>query len=323
MYMLERHYEEITKGMPDRTQLQAVNITNATKWFFEDTSKDEYHLRDDFPIVTPPFDLMWMEFLAPKYTAKKGKLIALPPIANSLGCIVARIPVTYEERVAVFHTDVLSVIANLRQRDATGRAELPDSMSRKARNQAAIDAGREARWIVVWKFYVMTNAYTDVTTGRRARKDDLLHMGNVLAYIDFDGGLIYENYLMATAKRFSGDTIDLPFGPVLFATSLMHAKNVHLVDNPLPPAVAKRRQHEGKPAITFKTLTIDPMRKQASSATEGGNTGAKRAMHIVRGHFKDYRDSGGLFGKYKGLYWWDMHVTGNDKLRKVIKDYQV
>jgi len=29
MYMLERHYDELTKGLEDRTQLQAVNITNA------------------------------------------------------------------------------------------------------------------------------------------------------------------------------------------------------------------------------------------------------------------------------------------------------
>lgn len=322
MYMLERHYEEITKGMPDRTQLQAVNITNAATWFFEDPSKDEYDLRDDFPIVTPPFDVMWMEFLAPKRAMKNGKFVDLKRTIESIGCIVGRISIPHEERVSVLENDLILRIASAPQRSPT--AILPSDTERKARNTDAVNAGREARWLVVWKFYARTNSYVDVATGRSLRGGDLVHMANVFAYIDYDGALIPENYLFAMARWASSHTRgEVPFGPVLFATSLMHAKNVQMIDSPLPPAVLKRRQKDGKPAITFKTLVIQSMRKQAKEATEGGDTSAKRAMHIVRGHFKDYRNSGGLFGKHRGLYWWDMHVAGNDKFGKVIKDYQV
>ncbi len=46
-------------------------------------------------------------------------------------------------------------------------------------------------------------------------------------------------------------------------------------------------------------------------------------MHIVRGHFKDYRNGGGLFGKLKGLYWWDMHVAGDISNGQIVKDYSI
>jgi hypothetical protein len=59
--------------------------------------------------------------------------------------------------------------------------------------------------------------------------------------------------------------------------------------------------------------------------TEGDiqHNGIAKALHICRGHFKDYRNSAGLFGKYKGLYWWDMHTRGTEKAGVVIKDYRV
>jgi hypothetical protein len=33
-------------------------------------------------------------------------------------------------------------------------------------------------------------------------------------------------------------------------------------------------------------------------------------MHICRGHFRDYREGKGLFGKYKQLVWTPMTVRG-------------
>jgi len=46
-------------------------------------------------------------------------------------------------------------------------------------------------------------------------------------------------------------------------------------------------------------------------------------LHITRGHFKDYRDGKGLFGKYQGLFWWDQHVRGDPDNGVVLKDYHV
>ena len=37
--------------------------------------------------------------------------------------------------------------------------------------------------------------------------------------------------------------------------------------------------------------------------------GLKRALHICRGHFKDYREGRGLFAKTHGIWWWDFRLT--------------
>ena len=52
--------------------------------------------------------------------------------------------------------------------------------------------------------------------------------------------------------------------------------------------------------------------------------GAKKALHICRGHVKDFRRSEkGLFGKYRDLYWWESHVRGTAKAGMVYSDYEV
>ena len=112
--------------------------------------------------------------------------------------------------------------------------------------------------------------------------------------------------------------------PILFALSLMNAKNVSIVDAPpLPPAVAKKRERKGQPVLKFKTLHIEPMRARVKREKQEGQSEVKLALHLCRGHFKDYRDSGGLFGKYKGLYWRDSHVRGTEEAGRVIKDYEL
>ena len=59
--------------------------------------------------------------------------------------------------------------------------------------------------------------------------------------------------------------------------------------------------------------------------TEGQSqsTGIKQGLHICRGHFKDYTRGRGLFGRFKGLYWWDSQVRGTAEKGIVVKDYRV
>jgi hypothetical protein len=114
--------------------------------------------------------------------------------------------------------------------------------------------------------------------------------------------------------------------PVLMATSLLHAKNVSIereppIDAPLQRAHAKRY---GRPRVRFHVLHIDPMRKVLRAAgAETPDTGVRQAMHLVRGHFLDYRDGRGLFGRFRGLYWWDQHVAGRLDEGFVAKEYVV
>lgn len=153
------------------------------------------------------------------------------------------------------------------------------------------------------------------------------------AYLCRDGQIIDDYYIlfgrMFSISPFTGEVQTLSEArgipmlfPFLFSLSLMHAKNVHLEDIPIPERVRKKREKRDKPVVQYKTLRVESIRKQSSEA-RNGQSSVKNALHFVRGHFKDYRQSKGLFGKYKGLYWWDMHVRGDEASGKVIKDYEV
>lgn len=311
MWMLEQYYEEITRNHPDRTQIQPVNITAAANWYFEDSPKEIWDIRDDFPFVVPPFPSMWMEYKSPKRLNINGQIKTISPLIESIGCMSFAYKVAREDSRLVIERDFIRRM--LLQIAADAGTNLKGQFVNQ-RNLNALAAGREAHWIAVWHFFASTKIH------------GLFSTNSVAAYIDPEGKIVSENYIVfgrQNVLEYMGTAAAEGLNPILFATSLMHAKNVSLEPDPLPAAVAKRRAKEGKPTITFKVLQINPIRRQADKEHSPGETGAKRAMHIVRGHFKDYRDGTGLFGKLKGLYWWDMHVAGDKANGQVIKDYTI
>jgi hypothetical protein len=115
---------------------------------------------------------------------------------------------------------------------------------------------------------------------------------------------------------------------LFYAISLMHCKNVQTEqidpNAQLPRRVREHWEKKGKPALTkYYTLKIDPMCSSNSPARNSNASGANQAFHIKRGHFKDYRNSKGLFGKYKGLFWWPESVSGNAQFGAIEKDYEI
>jgi hypothetical protein len=112
--------------------------------------------------------------------------------------------------------------------------------------------------------------------------------------------------------------------PLFLATSLLHCKNTSTADHCPPPKLNKayRRRH-GRPLVSYKTLTVTPMKGRKKGADVAAGAADPKALHLCRGHFKDYRKSGGLFGKHKGLFWWDMHARGALDQGAVVKDYAI
>lgn len=113
----------------------------------------------------------------------------------------------------------------------------------------------------------------------------------------------------------------MALAPALLAISFMHCKNVKLEEQALPRR--KRKKRKTQPVDKYYTLEIEPMKKVLRSEGNSESTGIKHALHICRGHFKDFRNGAGLFGKYKGLYWWDSQVRGNKNHGTVSKNYNV
>jgi len=98
---------------------------------------------------------------------------------------------------------------------------------------------------------------------------------------------------------------------ILFQTfAFMHCKNVVVDDDRLPTALAKsfKRKHGSLPMI-FKTIRVVPLTEFRRGITHKPRGQEGVALHIVRGHFKDYRERG-LFGKTKGIFWWDQSLSG-------------
>jgi hypothetical protein len=111
--------------------------------------------------------------------------------------------------------------------------------------------------------------------------------------------------------------------PALLAVSFMHCRNTVVRDVAPEPRLEKANRRRGKPPfVRYKVLEIEPVKKILAAQGNAQVTGLKQALHICRGHFKDYREHG-LFGKRKGLYWWDMHVRGTVKQGVVLKDYKM
>lgn len=108
----------------------------------------------------------------------------------------------------------------------------------------------------------------------------------------------------------------------LFGVSLMHCRNVSVVDTEekVSRQVRRARERKGKvPALKYKTLQIKP----TGRGGDAGETTDVTPLHICRGHFKTYTEDAPLFGRIVGTYWWSDQVRGRAKNGLVVKDYKV
>lgn len=114
--------------------------------------------------------------------------------------------------------------------------------------------------------------------------------------------------------------------PVPFmALTFMHIKNVRTIEGPAhSPRLQKARQDKGKfPLLRWHTLTVNPFKNAMAAANEGNTALTPKALHRIRGHYKNYTGDHPLFGKYTGMYWWDAHARGSHQAGIVLKDYRV
>jgi hypothetical protein len=110
--------------------------------------------------------------------------------------------------------------------------------------------------------------------------------------------------------------------PALLAVTFCNCKNVAKVQNVPSKELVNARDKKDRPAFTYTTLRIDPMKEVLRKEGESEVTGLKKALHICRGHFAQY-EAKGLFGKHKGTFWVPQHVKGHQKHGVAIKTYDV
>lgn len=135
------------------------------------------------------------------------------------------------------------------------------------------------------------------------------------------------------SEETSQDTHELLIGmlqmylyPCLLALSFMHCRNVKVRQVTPPPKLSKKREKKtGLPLLKYRILLIDHMKQILEQEGHASSEGLQKALHICRGHFKNYgRDGKGLlFGKHAATVWIPMHIRGNAEEGIVVKDYDV
>jgi len=169
------------------------------------------------------------------------------------------------------------------------------------------------------------------------RNGEVLKTHTTIVFLDEDGFAATSQLLTKThdgAEELAGlgdrpsseiaKFLHMFMDPIHFGLSLCHASNVEIGEDPVPPAVQKKRRKAGKnPGKTFKTLEIEPMIEQARYESSNGESELERAQHICRGHFKTYTEENPLFGEHTGTYWWGQHLRGTKDAGEVEKDYRV
>ena len=107
--------------------------------------------------------------------------------------------------------------------------------------------------------------------------------------------------------------------------SMLNCANIETVEHKAPDAFQKARTKSGKkPFVSYHTVRVDLDKtpRQITAPSLPGDVTTPR-LHKKRGHMKDYRRGKGLFGRYKGVWFWGDMISGSEEAGVVVSDYEV
>jgi len=296
--LIDRVLESGHKGTEYLDTFVVFDVTNVARYYYEGNDKEVWGLADDFPNIAPPFSRLWFEYAPSKIAWSDGRRVE-----TSIGQLVRKCGVAME-------CFALDDVANMPEREAEVWQRLVASLSREPRWLCSAGVVMEGvdKNIAPFPGIAMWGVSED---GSYLGKNGMLHCIAPQPVSDFYGNTFADEL---------GLFLHIPF----LALSFLHCRNVKIVE-PLPnPKWDRARMKSGKkPLVRYETLEIEPMKRVLKEQGERDTKGLKHALHICRGHFKDFSEGGGLFGKYHGMYWWESQVRGRASEGIVVKDYSV
>lgn len=312
-------YLKLYKGNKEEFLSSAVlvDITPVAQWFYEDDDRLEFDVAKDMPVLIPPWNLTWMEYQSPEWFLEGKNKYRHPFAGRRAGAQIVRIELPDSDND--MPNDPLGIMGEyINAPYETGFFDRETKNARMSAFSRHLEQGDHPHWVIG----MMTMAET--SSGIRP-------LGKAVYCVGEDGNLLEDMSIFFVPKVIASDLPDhgpaaMDFWVYALAITFFHCKNIQVIDLPgLPPKVLAKRQKEGRPEVKFKTLVVEPLRKQTRLESSGEMSGGslRRALHIARGHFKDYRDGGGLFGQHHGLYWWEMHVRGDADSGVIVKDYKI
>lgn len=322
MRMLDEFKElrQLWSEVPASAIAAAVDISEPVRFFYEDSSREEWDFREDFHCTASPFQFAWYECAAPRWSNNEGERIAGPGTINSrLGWAVSCIPIPLEQRATAPQENPL--VSLFFQQAGEAAAKI-----------MRFDGPAPTRGDEIPAFMQSATSYW------RTRAGQLLRVAVQFDYLDEQGLPIINarrtlvlnktlNDALQTREALADEALGIAhatFMPLAFAVGFLHCKNVSLVPVEIPEKVKRKRIARGQhPGVEFKELRIEPMKRILRTEGRSGEVGLKRALHICRGHFATYTEERPLFGKIAGTFWMPAHVRGSKDAGEVRKSYKV
>lgn len=111
-------------------------------------------------------------------------------------------------------------------------------------------------------------------------------------------------------------------GVALWALLLLSCKNVTTVES--QPCYRNNKRQKDPSRVVHRELHVQvpPGRKRSHSLSESDEK-VGTAFHVRMGHFADYTQGKGLFGKYHGKYWIPAITVGDVDYGTVLKSYKL
>lgn len=256
-------------------ELPVIEMSNVSRYYYE--SEQEYwDLRDDFPNLAPPYPAMWFE-------SKMQKRI------HSKDC---------------GDTDVAALVPN-------GRVGAVIHALDPATQKFEGEPPAGTKWVLWCELYI--------DFGRRGVTCEGPH-GSIFLCVSAEGAILETPWMQSYIDDVHHDpqAVDLMESiitwlyPAFLTICFLHCKNVTMVENAVPKPLAKKyREKHGITPTSYKTLVIEPLKQILRREGGSDKVGVQKALHICRGHFRDYREGRGLFGKYHGQFWMPSIVRGS------------
>ena len=329
--------------MEKATRIKADNVA---EYLFVGTPQEEWDLIEDFPKPVPPFPVTWIEWAWPRFSNSNGVMAR----SEHYGMRGATLIVT--ETMENLHALELSDEDKLKS--MLQSMALADDKTRAILQEHRPDV-RECPPEIRQKLLAQYERLRQQLVGQ-SQHPQMPYWGlAVFLFLEIRGVNGDLPCLVPAESRFmlsrSGDVLPVPgrpgpHPPAFFSTplterltqglpsqlffiplltlSFLNCKNVLRVAVQPPEKLNKARVRRGKlPLVSYYTLEITPMKEVLRIEGRSEETGLRRAWHQCRGHFADYTQGKGLFGKYHGQFWVPMHMRGTHAAGEVIKDYAV
>lgn len=281
-------------------EAQIIACDEVTRFYYEESDKDRWSLKDDFPNLAPPHPIMFLQTKAPRFIR-----------SHDYG------DVAWEDEITEWGILLMAIDPDKARSiglDADGVLDVAGS-----------------KWVYEGVLFIVMN---DKLRGPCAQMAFAIAEDG--SYVPTShGGILLQSVLHNTDKpEFDSGIASSMFEmvkPLLLSICFMHCKNVVRV--PVEPKLTRqqrRRANAGAdvpaPGTRYTTLAIDPMKQVLRREGGSEHVGTRKAMHICRGHFKTYTPDKPLFGRpidRSVMVWVPQHLKGTDHTRRVEKTYDV